>query len=91
MDEDPVKTAKEQQQFEDEISTAPPPRNDSFQTTISSPMSASYLSTATDEQTVPVIDSWEELAKEPSAAEKMCMEARALLTKFRAERRATQL
>lgn len=53
--------------------------------TASSPMSV------TDEQTVPVFDSWEELAKEPMAAKKMCNDASVLLKKIRAERKATQL
>lgn len=66
----------------DEQMPPPTPRNNSLQT-VSSPIS--------DEQTVPVIDSWEDLVKEPEATGKMHNEARALLKKFRAERKATQL
>lgn len=80
---------EQQNPFDDDEMQPPPPRNDSLQT-ISSPMSTSFLSAA-DEQTVPVIDHWEELDKEPCAAEKMSIDARALLKKIRAERKATQL
>uniref|UniRef100_A0A914HA01 Uncharacterized protein n=1 Tax=Globodera rostochiensis TaxID=31243 RepID=A0A914HA01_GLORO len=59
-------------------------RNSSMPT-ITSPMCAS------DEQTVPVLDSWEELGDSPVTAEKVYSEAKAVLRKIRAERRATQL
>lgn len=89
MDDDPkIEKAnetsnKEQPSFTEFELLSPPSRNDSMYT-IASTMSASEE----QEQTVPVIDSWEELAKEP---EKLCSDARALLMKIRAERKATQL
>ena len=90
MDDDPemekaTETAKDKEQpsFTEFELLSPPSRNDSMYT-IASTMSASEE----QEQTVPVIDSWEELAKEP---EKVCSDGRALLKKIRAERKATQL
>jgi len=90
MEDDPemekaTETAKykEQPSFTEFELLLPPSRNDSMYT-IASTMSASEE----QEQTVPVIDSWEELAKEP---EKVCSDGRALLKKIRADRKATQL
>jgi len=63
-----------------------PSRNDSMQTiSTASPVNTS------DEQTVPVVDSWEQLGDSPIAAEKVYSEAKAVLKKIRAERKATQL
>lgn len=66
------------------------PRNKLQNSSYDSLRTASSMSVG-DEQTVPVFESWEELAKEPIATEKMCNEASALLKKIRAERKATQL